>query len=257
MSDWVFLRGLTRESRHWGDFPALFAATVRGARVTPIDLPGNGRRCDRRSPTTVAAMAAWCRTEVRRRGIPLPCRVFAMSLGAMVAIEWAAGHPDEVAGAVLVNTSLRPLNPLHHRLRLNKLPALFRTALLGRPGREREALVLRLTSAAGGDAGALLDRWTEISTSHPVSRGNALRQLLAAARYRAPPAAPAVPLLVLAGGRDALVDPECSRRLATAWGASFAEHPMAGHDLPLDDARWVAGQVRSWLGTQGGATRNP
>jgi hypothetical protein len=27
----------------------------------------------------------------------------------------------------------------------------------------------------------------------------------------------------------------------------LAIHPGAGHDLPLDDAPWVAQQVRDWL----------
>lgn len=247
MSDWVFLRGLTRESRHWGDFPALFASMVRGARVIPIDLPGNGSLADRPSPTTVAGMAAWCRMEVRRRGVALPCRVFAMSLGAMVAVEWAAAYPDEVSGAVLVNTSLRPFSPFHHRLRPGNLAALLRTALFGTPGRDREALLLQLTSAARGDGEAVVARWTEIAHARPVSRRNALRQILAAARYRAPVRAPAVPLLVLAGSGDALVNPECSRRLAEIWKTAFAEHPWAGHDLCLDDDRWVATQVRKWL----------
>ena len=42
MSDWVFMRGLTRESAHWGDFPARFESALPGARVYLIDLPGNG-----------------------------------------------------------------------------------------------------------------------------------------------------------------------------------------------------------------------
>ena len=39
MSNWVFLRGLTRESAHWGDFPQRFAAALPGARVhlTPTE----------------------------------------------------------------------------------------------------------------------------------------------------------------------------------------------------------------------------
>ena len=41
MSNWVFLRGLTRESAHWGDFPQRFAAALPGARVHLIDLAGN------------------------------------------------------------------------------------------------------------------------------------------------------------------------------------------------------------------------
>jgi pimeloyl-ACP methyl ester carboxylesterase len=69
---------------------------------------------------------------------------------------------------------------------------------------------------------------------------------LAAARFSAPEK-PEVPLLILAGARDRMVWPGCSRRLARAWNADFALHPAAGHDLPLDDGDWVAKEVRHWL----------
>jgi hypothetical protein len=35
--------------------------------------------------------------------------------------------------------------------------------------------------------------------------------------------------------------------LVDRWKTSLAIHPDAGHDLPLDDAAWVARQVRDWL----------
>ena len=76
---------------------------------------------------------------------------------------------------------------------------------------------------------------------------NALRQLLAAARYSAPEAPPPVPVLLLASARDQLVSPNCSRTLARRWGVPLAMHPSAGHDLPLDDGPWVAAEIRRWL----------
>ena len=33
MSTWIFLRGLTRESRHWGNFPETFRSEVPAAQV--------------------------------------------------------------------------------------------------------------------------------------------------------------------------------------------------------------------------------
>jgi pimeloyl-ACP methyl ester carboxylesterase len=89
--------------------------------------------------------------------------------------------------------------------------------------------------------------WSELWRQHPVSRMNAVRQLWAASRYRLPVNKPAVPLLVLVGAGDALVDPSCSQRLAQHWQTAFAEHPSAGHDIALDDGAWVARQVRDWL----------
>jgi hypothetical protein len=53
-------------------------------------------------------------------------------------------------------------------------------------------------------------------------------------------------VLVLCSAADTLVDPDCSRRIAAALGASLAVHPSAGHDLPLDDGAWMAEQVALW-----------
>ena len=52
-----------------------------------------------------------------------------MSLGAMVAVDWAARHPEELAGCVLINTSLRPFSPWYQRLRPANYGALLRPAV--------------------------------------------------------------------------------------------------------------------------------
>jgi pimeloyl-ACP methyl ester carboxylesterase len=111
-----------------------------------------------------------------------------------------------------------------------------------------EATILELTSNLAGNRASILDAWIALRGESPVSRRNALRQLWAASRYRID-ARPATRLLILASTRDRLVDPCCSRRLARCWESGFAEHPDAGHDLPLDDGPWVARQVRYWLAT--------
>jgi len=248
VSRWILLRGLTRESRHWGDFPAQLASTLPDARIQTVDLPGNGRRHDQTSPTCMAAMADHCRNAVRQLGLPPPYHLLALSLGAMVALAWARAAPADVAGAVLINTSLRPFSPWYRRLRPSAWGPLLRL-LLAADARPRESIVLRLTSARSGEWAGLLDAWTRWRRECPVSTANALRQLWAAARYRSPLAAPPVPLLLLAGARDRLVHPDCSRRLAATWQVPLAEHPDAGHDLPLDDGPWVARQVLDWLRT--------
>ncbi|HSV70088.1 MAG TPA: alpha/beta hydrolase [Methylibium sp.] len=242
---WVLLRGLTRERRHWGGFVAALQAARPAARIVAPDLPGNGARRGEASPRRVEAMTEALRAALHADGAAPPYRLLALSLGAMVAVDWATRHPHELAGAALINTSLRPYSPFWQRLRPRAWTALLRIALATDP-RARESAVLALTAAQPTDAGALLDEWAAWRRSHPVTRANALRQLVAAARYRAPAAAPPVPLLLLAGARDALVDPRCSRRLAAAWRLPLAEHPHAGHDLPLDDAAWVIARLRDW-----------
>jgi pimeloyl-ACP methyl ester carboxylesterase len=177
-----------------------------------------------------------------------------MSLGAMVAVAWARRHEQEIAGCVLINTSLRPFSPFRRRLRPANYPLLLNRALLGGSAVEWERMILDLTSNRPEDHATLLDAWTTWRQEYPVSRGNTLRQLWAASRFRAD-RQPAAPLLILASVGDRLVDPDCSRQVARCWQVDYAEHPCAGHDLPLDDGAWVARQVGDWLAHHGQGQR--
>ena len=246
MTRWVLLRGLTRESRHWGAFPQIFAGQFPGARILTPDLAGNGRLHELQSPSTVEGMAADCRARLLAQGERPPFHLLAMSMGAMVALAWMQAHPAEITGCVLINTSLRPFSPFYQRLRPHSYAALLGWMLPNRDERAREARVLALTSRRVDHAASVLDEWVRYRRECPVSGQNALRQLLAAARFRAPATKPAAPLLVLTGAQDALVDTRCSHRLALQWSTAIAVHPRAGHDLALDDGPWVAGQVRDW-----------
>ncbi|MDC8756982.1 alpha/beta fold hydrolase [Janthinobacterium fluminis] len=246
MSNWVFLRGLMREQRHWDAFPGVFRAAVPDAHIVTPDLPGNGQRHAMASAQRVADMVEFCRRDLAERGCAAPYHLLALSLGGMLAVEWAARYPQEIAALVLINTSMRPFSPFYRRLRWQNYAALVALAALGGLARQ-EALILRLTSSADDGRAPLLPRWIAYQREYPVTRANALRQLLSAARYRAPARRPAAPVLVLASRADRLVDASCSLRLAAHWRAACALHPDAGHDLPLDDGAWVAAQVAQWL----------
>jgi pimeloyl-ACP methyl ester carboxylesterase len=255
MSTWVLLRGLTRESRHWGTFPALLQAHLGSAQAVTLDLPGNGRLNAQPSPAGVPGMAVACRALLRERGLPPPYHLLAMSLGAMVALAWANEHPGELQACVLINTSLRTFSPWYQRLRPRNYGALLGMAL-SRDASAKERTVLGMTTRhPTADTSQLLADWVRWRRECPVTGANALRQLWAAARFSTPRAAPQVPLLVLSSAADGLVDPRCSQRLAQAWGVPLRTHPTAGHDLPLDDGAWVAREVAGWLAAQGQAPR--
>lgn len=243
MSHWILLRGLTRDNRHWGNFPELFAAALPGAQVLALDLPGNGQRCREKSPTTVAAMVEDCRRALREQGISEPVNVLAMSLGAMVVVDWASRYPDEIGRGVLINTSLRG-SPFYRRLRPRNYWRLLRMAL-SHSDTHWEQSVLAMTSRR--DDPQLVRRWAEFRRLHPAGKANALRQLLAAARFSAPADCPPTDLLLLASTHDRLVNVACSRAIAERWQIPLVEHPSAGHDLPLDEGLWVVDQVRRWL----------
>ena len=55
-----------------------------------------------------------------------------------------------------------------------------------------------------------------------------------------------VPVLVLNGGGDRMVDPRCSQALAEGWSVPLRVNPDAGHDLTLDQGEWVLEQIGSW-----------
>lgn len=248
MSAWIFLRGLTREARHWGDFPAIFRAALPDAEIAAPDLPGNGRRWREESPLRIDGMVEHWRGGLAQKP---PYSLLALSLGAMAAVDWAHRHPEEISRCVLINTSLRPFSPFHRRLRPQAYPALLRLALAGIDDVRREREILRLTASRRDRDGELPGIWAAYRRDAPVSRRNALRQLIAAARYRGPREKPAAPLLLLAGARDRLVDWRCSEQLARAWDAPFVLHPDGGHDLPLDDGPWVARTVAGWVADRG------
>ena len=250
MITWVFLRGLMRESRHWGEFPTQFLAEIPLQNMVKLDFPGNGSLHATASATSVGQMVEHCRQQLQQAGYAPPYRLLALSLGAMVATAWAERYPIELERVVLINTSLAPHNRFYQRLRPENYPTLLRFLVHGSVAK-REALILRITSniaATDHDrANHILTDWQSYAYQYPITRMNIVRQLFAALRYRAPDKIPAVPILLLAGLQDKLVNPICSIMLAERWGCAIKMHPDAGHDLPLDDGVWVAKKVKAWL----------
>ncbi|RFU49473.1 alpha/beta fold hydrolase [Paraburkholderia sp. DHOC27] len=247
MSTWILLRGLTRETRHWGTFPARLREAVQAERLLPLDLPGNGTLTALRAPAEVARVVSSVRLGVLQSGVPGPYRVLAMSLGGMVATAWAQQFPAEIERLVLINTSMRPFSRAPERLRPSAWPPLLRLATQWTRAPEAEAVIHQLTCNQRETQAADLAEWAAIRESAPVSRANALRQLWAAARFDAGPVVPRCATLILSSAQDRLVNPVCSAKLAAAWGATHAQHEWAGHDLPHDDPVWTSERVGAWL----------
>ncbi|MBV8659095.1 MAG: alpha/beta hydrolase [Burkholderiales bacterium] len=243
MSTWVLIRGLTREAGHWGDFPSRLSAHLNCARVVTVDTPGNGALHKMTSPTRIADMVTACRQHLSAQGLPPPYNLLAISLGGMVATEWAYRYPEELRHCILISTSFQPFSPFYHRLRPGSWLPLLWGQLCG--GRALERTILNLTSTEHDLT--VLESWTSIRRNHPVGALNALRQLIAAARFTAQRIKPSIPALLLAGAGDRLVDPRCSMVIAAQWGVPIRIHPTAGHDLTLDQPQWVADQIERWI----------
>ena len=242
---WVLLRGLSREAQHWGEVPQQLQART-GRAVHCIDLPGNGVEWQRASPVCVRDMALHVRQRLQAQGVTGPVHVVGLSMGAMVAVDWATAWPNELCSLVLINSSLRGFSAWHQRLRLPAVVRLLGLLLSPASDERWESTLFDLTSRCPALREATVADWLAIRRAHPVTRLNALRQLLAAARYRAPAQAPRVPLLVLSGAGDQLVSPACSATMAAHWQAPHRVHLQAGHDLPLDAPEWLLQELIDW-----------
>ncbi|MFT3766460.1 MAG: alpha/beta fold hydrolase [Minicystis sp.] len=244
--DWLFLRGLSREQRHWGAFPEVFSTNNPGARVHCLDLPGAGTEVHREVPLTVRGMVDDIRARflTLRERHPGPWGLLGVSLGGMIAMQWCADHARDFARAVLVNTTASDVGQPWDRMSPAAI-ATFARAMIARDPVERERLILSVISSVTDAHVELAPRWAEIHAASPVTRGAVARQLRAAMVFRAPEKID-VPVLVVAGARDALANPACARALAERFGAPLELHPEGGHELSLDAPEWLAERVAAW-----------
>lgn len=243
---WILLRGLTREQAHWGGLPAQLAAALPDHRFHTLDLPGTGTRYRDTSPWTITGI----RQQIQKAAahIPPPYGLIGLSMGGMVALDWAQAEPrGHIQQLVLINTSGGFSRPWH-RFRPGALPALARL-LTRRELFDREAGILALTSNRPV-AIETAKRWYSIQRQRPVSGANALRQFSAATRYRPSSQRPLPDALVLTSRGDRIVHWRCSQVLEQRWQWTLRLHPEAGHDLPLDAPGWVVEQIADYLRQQ-------
>jgi pimeloyl-ACP methyl ester carboxylesterase len=235
---WVFLRGLGRHAQHWPqEFVAGFQRPFPGATVEFTDLAGNGTEVNRESFLKGVSYLEDCRERLQSEP---PVNILAISMGAMVAAEWAASYPNEIVSMILMNTSSRSDCRFYQRMRpRNYLPILH---MLARKNDVllRERTILQMTAAGLPNMEEIAGRYSQLP---PTSSANFLRQIIDASQYSFPER-PQIPVLFLAGQADNLVNPECSRRLAARWRARLEVHPRAGHDLPLIAADWVLEKIK-------------
>jgi pimeloyl-ACP methyl ester carboxylesterase len=245
--NWILLRGLARESAHWGAFVPLLQSTFPDAQITLLDLPGTGCFYQEASPGTIKAITDKVRRHALGNGlIQHPVTLLALSLGAMVAWEWMRSYPDDICGASLMNTSFADLSPFYQRLRWQSYKD-FVALVMTRDLHNRESGILRLTSNRRNQNEQTIQAWEEIQHERPISLNNSFRQIIAAASYRPGDIKPEQPILLLNGQGDRLVSPACSEAIHKKWNLELCHHPWAGHDLTLDDGAWVALQLKDWV----------
>lgn len=255
MRGWLLLKGMRQDARHWRDLPARLAERT-GARVIALDPPGVGQRTDVAAPVTVSAMVDDLRARfLAERGEDGPWGLVGLSLGGMVALDWASRAPEDLGFVLVGNTSARDVAAPWQRLRVDALAATVVRAL--DPTRRERAVVDLITRQLGvaerERVAAENARW---QSERPATLTTLLAQVRAGASFTAPTRV-SVPVGVLVGTGDRLVDPACGRALAARLGVTPVELEGAGHDLSLDapdallDAICAADQVLQSIAPSG------
>ncbi len=242
----ILLRGLAREADHWLNFPAqLQQALGDNCQIHLVDFPGCGKYFQQPALTSIAAMTDHARAAIDIAAITTrneAVYVIGISMGGMVALDWAQRYPQELRGLVLINSSAGN-QPFWWRLRPTAWPTMI-SALLS-DSRTREARVLKIVSNNTADYAQHLEQWLSIQQQRPVTRATIVTMLRAAAQFH-PQATCTVNGLVLASQHDRMVSVRASEAIAAPFGWPIHKHPSAGHDLPMDDPQWLAHHIAQW-----------
>lgn len=236
----VLIRGLLREQRHWGEFVQLLQKAFPTSKILTLDIPGNGSLNHLTSGRSIAGLTDALRRQIKPN---IKLNLIAISMGAMIAIDWMTRHSNEIKSAALINTSLCNYSPFYQRLRWQVYPQIIEFPFLNNQAKER--LILKLTSNKRQNDELLLQEWQQWRQEYPISKTSAVNQLIAAARFSAPQK-PKQPVLIIASKVDRLVNYQCSLRLKHMWQCSYHEHSSAGHDLPLDEPGWLVEKIKQW-----------
>ena len=244
--NWLLLRGLSREAKHWGSFIPQLQQAFPNAHIHTLDLPGTGLLHQLNCPANIGLITEFVREQALQQGLlAQQPTLLALSLGGRVGWEWLTRYPADLNGAVLVNTSFASLSHFYQRLRWQSYTD-FARILLQRDVYQRELAILQLVSNRRDRDAEIATEWQAIQFRHPISRTSSLRQIMAAARYKPATAKPFAPVMLLNSLGDRLVSPACSRAISDKWALDLYSHPWGGHDLCLDDGMWVVERLQDW-----------
>lgn len=239
-NNWIVLRGLARGVGHWGSFVDRMKQRFPKDRLELIDLPGNGARNNELSPLKIFEYVDDLRSHSQFIKNREPVKILAVSLGAMITVEWMHRYPNEITKAYLVCTSSSNYSSFYKRfLPLNYFMA---AQMLSKKGIEKEKIILKMVTNNLYRREAELKALSDYSEKYPLRIQNIIRQLYAASRYNFPKKAPGDIKLIGSYG-DRLVSAQCTLEIAERWNLKPVMHPWAGHDVAIDDPDWLLEQL--------------
>lgn len=241
----ILLRGLTRESRHWGDFPSLLEKAYPRSRIILLDLPGAGLLHKEKCPLSVDEITIYLRNSFNHKDLLGEGSItfVGVSLGGMIAMKWAELYPQDLSEIILINSSAGSIVPIWKRLKPNALMTLVHASI--NPKNQHSIIFDRVCRKVENKE-HLIRVWEKIHLENPVSFFNANRQIFAAARFKLRQKIRTRGLVLTSEGDD-LVSSDCSKAIAKFLNYPLRVHPWAGHELPDDDPEWVLNEIRHFI----------
>jgi alpha-beta hydrolase superfamily lysophospholipase len=248
MVNFYLLRGLSRESAHWGTFPQELIEKFPQSKVIEMDLPGMGMLNQINSPTNINPIIDILRTTYySKEGTNI---FIASSLAALVAITWVQQGKNEFHGLVLLSPSLKGICKFTERFKPRSWYDCG-VIMLHPSVRVREKKLLKINLNDNRSRNELLNTWIGIHKSRPYKAKNVFRQLLAGTRFNLLDHPIQIPILISGSKEDKLVASTCFIKLKIKLGADIALHDYAGHALTLDASAWLTDKIYSWQQTNG------
>jgi pimeloyl-ACP methyl ester carboxylesterase len=236
----VFIHGAALDHSVWQWQSRYFAH--HGHSVLAVDLPAHGR-----SPgaarTTIGALADWIDAFIEAAGLT-QAAVVGHSMGSLVALETALGHPRRVAKLALIGTAApMPVGDAFLAAARDDSPAAFDMETVWGHARQSQLALSPVPGMSLLAASRQLNGRAKPGVQHAdLQACNAYRPSLDAIR------ALKVPALVVAGRRDQMTQLKAGKALAGEIpGARFVVLD-AGHSMMSEAPRETLDALRGFLG---------
>lgn len=240
------IRGMMRDSRHWGEFPLFLSKNIQGLEVKFIDLPGSGIYCDQKSPTRISNIVDFLRI---RTGIDNSNTniLLASSLGGVVAMDWINRFHKDFEAMIMLSSSFKGICPFNERVR----PSIWKEVIqliFALKVEKRESILIKINANYNSFQQQHLEEWISFQQKNKMTRINILRQSMAGLRYHVKIKPQLnIPILMIGSKSDRLVCERCIEKSSLFFGADLIWHEKAGHSITLDDPEWTAIQIQNWL----------
>ena len=235
----VMLRGLARGKHHWGSFVGQVEQAFPDKKVVAIDLAGNGDRYQETSPASVHEAVEDIQQQLLSKKLQPPYDVISLSLGGMITLQWLHEN-HEIDKAIVMNPSHAML-PVYQRMRPSAMLTIHSSVLL-LPAQLRERLIFGLNANQEPDQD-MIQHWVNLEKKQSVQFSNLVNQLKTAKTFSTSLKIEPERVLLLASRKDKLVNVACSKKIASKFSLNIHYHPTAGHEISLDDPKWVIEQA--------------